>query len=247
MISELNRPPIKLYRGAYNYFSGDSLYAEESFEVFKDLKDLSINFKSQILSRVATGELLKIDVDYTIGKDWMPRTINLIRTLGKQNIQELYYYDPTKNLITYRFTDSEGQETTKTTSTPPRFHINTPATCCNFLFLLTKKFDINGKNHYTVYSSTNQWSADEDLLQSNITLYRNGPASDPLIVGKSILHGDEYFLVTGIHQTGDEASDKLLPTTLYLSKYMAIPYLVHDPQNGLKVQVKYFNNLDPDA
>lgn len=249
MIKEMDKPPVKIYRGAYIYFSGDNQYAEESFEVFRDNKDLSLNFKSQILSRVATGELLKIDVDYTVGKDWLPRTIHLTRTLGKQSIQELYYYEHTKNLITYRFIDSENVETTKTTSTPPRFHINTPATCCNFLFLLTKKFDINGKNSYTLYSSVNQWEAKEDLQQHSVTLFRNGPASDPMVIGKSVLQGDEYFLEADIRvaEFAEKEDKSHRPVRLYLSKYVTIPYMIEDPNTGLKVQVKYFNNLDPDA
>lgn len=246
MGNELNNQPIKIYRGAYTYFSGENQYAEETFEVFKEPKDLSINFKSQILSRVSTGELLKIDVDYSVGKDWLPRTIHLTRSLGKQTINELYYYDNSRNVITYRFIDSDGNETTKTTSTPPRFHISTPATCSNFLFILTKKFDINGKNSYTLYSSTNHWSADHDLEQHSVTLYRNGPASDPLVVGKNVLQGDEYFLLPGVISS-DETSKDELPMKLYLSKYITIPYQIYDQKNNMKVQVKYFNNLDPDA
>ena len=247
MIKELDKPPVKIYRGAYTYFSENNQYAEETFEVFRDKKDLSLNFKSQILSRVATGELLKIDVDYTIGKDWMPRTVNLIRTLGKQNIQELFFYDHTKNLISYRFIDGEGKETTKTTSTPPRFHINTPATCSNFLFLMTKKFDINGKNTYTVYSSINQWEPTHDLKQHTLTLFRNGPASDPMLIGKTVLQGDEYFMELDDHHQSEEDVAKPQPLSIYLSKYVTIPYVIEDPNTKLKVQVKYFNNLDPDA
>ncbi len=48
----------KIFRGAYNYYRDGQVYSEETFEVFKDTKELNIVFQSQIWARVTTGELL---------------------------------------------------------------------------------------------------------------------------------------------------------------------------------------------
>ncbi len=74
---EIKRKPRgdKVYRGAYNYYKGDKLYAEEEFEVYKDRKELGMSFFARLHARVATGELLNIYVDFTLTKDYLPQKL----------------------------------------------------------------------------------------------------------------------------------------------------------------------------
>ncbi|MCR9203927.1 MAG: hypothetical protein NXH75_05090, partial [Halobacteriovoraceae bacterium] len=65
----------KVYRGAYNYLKGDTLYAQEEFEVYKDRKELGMTFFAELHSRVATGELLTVFVDYVITKEYVPQKL----------------------------------------------------------------------------------------------------------------------------------------------------------------------------
>lgn len=237
--------PRKVYRGAYTYSIAGSEYAEETFEVFKDYKELTYRFVSQILSRVSTGELLKIDVDFTIGKEWTPISVITKKNLGKQTVVEEYICDQERNTITYRFTNAEGEVNESVCSCPPRFSISTPAACCNFIFLLSKKFDINGKNYYAVYSSKNHWEFEEGISQSTLSLHKDSPSSEPIMIGKTSLQGDEYILTTmSNNDSDDEAKESIIA---YISKHKSIPYKVEDKQSGLTILVKYLNNLDPDA
>ncbi len=237
--------PRKVYRGAYTYSVQGAEYAEETFEVFKDYRELTYRFVSQILSRVSTGELLKIDVDFTVGKEWTPVNVKVTKNLGKQTVYEEYLCDHEKNNITYRFTNSEGKVNESVCSCPPRFSISTPAACSNFIYLLSKKFDINGKNYYAVYSSKNHWEYEEGISQTTLSLHKDNPSSDPIMIGKTSLQGDEYILTTMSNNDSDDETKDII--TAYISKHKSIPYRVEDAESGLVILVKYLNNLDPDA
>ena len=50
----------KVFRGAYNYLRNGNIFSEETFEVFKDRKEGTYSFESEMHSRVATGQLLTI-------------------------------------------------------------------------------------------------------------------------------------------------------------------------------------------
>ena len=243
MMTDENKP-LKVYRGAYAYSHDGNEFAEETFDVIKDSKEMTHTFISQILSRVSTGELLKIDVEFVVGKEWTPKEVTVTKNLGKQTVIEHYLCDTEKNTITYTFTDAEGKKDEVTCSCPPRFTINTPANCCNFIFLLSKKFDINGKNNYTAYSSNNQWVFETPLKQTTLSLHKDNPSSEPIMVGKTSLQGDEYILVTV--ENDDDNDKKKDNIVLYISKHKSIPYRITDDINDIVIMVKYLNNLDPD-
>ena len=84
---------MKIFRGAYNYYQGESVYCEEAFEVYRDRKENQIYFLSQIHSRVNTGELLSVTVRYVINKDYIPVFVTVARNLGKESCQEVYDFD----------------------------------------------------------------------------------------------------------------------------------------------------------
>ncbi len=243
---DLRRKPRgdKIYRGAYNYFKGDNLYAEEEFEVYKDRKELGMSFFGELHSRVATGEMLTVYVDYTLSKDYVPRKLLVEKTLGKEVVTEIFDFNPKINMLDYLFISSDGQEHIEV-KVPPRFAITTPLTFTSMLFLKVKKEDVTAKNFYPILSVKNQWRYEEPPYQQIIVAERAALASENLNIGGQSVPATPYKVWDSEDLEQQDDSNTATFATAQVSKHSTIPYLLRS-QDGLKIQVKYFNDLDKD-
>ncbi|MDD0853555.1 hypothetical protein HBN50_10620 [Halobacteriovorax sp. GB3] len=231
----------KVFRGSYVYTRNDNVYCEENFDLYKDKKDYSLTFQSQIISRVSTGELLNVSIDYTVNKDYIPQKVIIDRSLGEDHVQELFIFDSRSTRINYSLITKTGEEKV-TLNTAPKFHIATPSISCSMLFLRSKKFDNTGKNFYSILGSKNFWKFDEEPSFKNIMLQRTNTTTETInIDGKSVT-ATQYKL--------EEQSDNLLDVApsvrIWLSQHYTIPYLIKTP-DGTKIQIKYLNNLDKET
>lgn len=233
----------KIYRGAYTYFEGDRIYSEEEFEIFKDNKEMTTQFISMSHSRVSTGELLTVRVDFTVNRNWGVKVARVEKNLGKKSVTEEYHFNTATNILSYQL--NNGEEVKETSiSTPPRFHLSLPATCCSFLFLLSKKFDSNAsKNNYVLYSSMNDWSYVKELQTTNIALQRVENAPEFLHIGEAKLKGDFYQMFEDKSGSGGKKEQFVPKLKAFISKHIAIPYLLED-STGHKIQIKYLNDLN---
>ncbi len=244
---ELRRKPRgdKVYRGAYKYFKGETLYAEEEFEVYKDRKELGMTFFAEIHSRVATGELLTVYLDFTLTKDYIPQKLLIERVLGEIAIQEIYDFNPRTNTLDYLFISKEGQEHLQI-QVPPKFSISTPTTCTSMLFLKTKKEDTTTKNFYPVISSKNQWKCDGPPYQQTLVAERAALAAENVNIDGQSVQATPYKIFDQEDVDNEEDIEGELPAvTAQISKHSTIPYLVRS-QDGIRIQIKYLNDLDKD-
>ncbi|MCF8059535.1 MAG: hypothetical protein K9K67_09580 [Bacteriovoracaceae bacterium] len=243
---EIRRKPRgdKIYRGAYNYYKGENLYAEEEFEVYKDRKELGMSFFAEIHSRVATGELLVIYVDFTLTKDYIPQKLMVERTLGELIVKELYDFNPRTNIIDYIFMSKKGQEH-KQIQVPPKFSITTPSACTSMLFLKTKKEDPTSKNFFPILSSTNLWSFENIPFQQTVAVERTALASENINIDGHSVSATPYRVFDVIDLDKTEDQDKVPFATTHISKHSTIPYVIRS-QDGLRIQIKYLNDLDKD-
>ena len=239
----------KIYRGSYEYLNNGRVYAEESFEVFRDNHELTYTFNTEIHSRVATGELLTVTVEYIIGKDYIPKRVEIDKTLGKEHINEIFEANNKVNVVKYFFSNNEESHESQI-STPPRYHITSPASCSSLLFILSKKFDTTSKNDYTIISSLNQWEYKSDLVSKSLSMKKLSATPDVVDLDDKKLTGDYYELfnfdnddnaITGKQKEEDNESIKI-----FLSKHMAIPYIL-EGQNNTNIQIKFLNHLDSNA
>ena len=60
----------KIYRGSYNYYRNENLYAEENFDVYRDRKEQTYHYISECTVRVSTGETLNLHVEYIKNKEF---------------------------------------------------------------------------------------------------------------------------------------------------------------------------------
>jgi hypothetical protein len=240
----------KVFRGAYNYYRDGQIYSEETFEVFKDTKELNIIFQSQILSRVSTGELLKIETEYTVNKDWIPVKVQVSKFLGRESVEEHYKLDVKSNLLVYNL-KSKHTKDKQTMSTPPRFHIATPTTASSMLFFLSKKFDATTRNFYTVISSKNRWTNEHPLEIKTYSVEKLSLTAEAMMVNGMEVQALKYRIMEDVKEEPQgkgkaraKEAEIVRPPQLVvgLSRHYSIPYRVEaDEQN--KIEIKFLNNL----
>lgn len=236
----------KIYKGALNYLQNGSLYAEETFEVFRDNKEFSLNYISQMVSRVSTGELLKISVDYTVNKDWTPIRVIIKRILGPRESEEKYEYNVKSNHISYSFKAGATNQTFSL-STPPKFFISAPSGVTASLFVKSKKIDNTADNYYTFYMSENVWEFNGPPQPKSVILIKPSTTVDEIMVEGKSLQATSYKIYE--EDDFDEKAEGERVTrfvTLYVSKHVNIPYKV-ESSDGNIVQIKFLNNLDENA
>lgn len=231
----------KIFRGAYQYYKNDSVYSEETFDVYRDRKENSLNFESQIHCRVATGELLSINVDYTINKDYVPQKVVIKRSLGSQESTEFYRYDSKRNVVTYIFQNKAGDEDMVELQTPPKFHITTPVASSSMLFMRAKKIDTTSKSLFSFISSTNQWTYEEKPYFHNVAAQRVSLGAEKMALGGHNVQATQYRLFEENEEKGEDGPPKDL-IRIWLSPYVTIPYVIRT-DDGNRIQVKYLNNL----
>lgn len=238
----------KILRGAYSYTRNNNIYSEENFEIFRDKKEMTFTFQSEMVSRVSTGELLNINVNYKINKDYIPVRVEIARNLGGQSVSELYTYDQRRTKINYTFTCND-EEITEEISPGPKFFITTPAACSSMIFLRSKKFDATSKNYYNIYISKNGWEFVEEPSVKNIVVQRVSTTSETLKIDGANLQAIQYKLAE--QTNGPEAAEAKSGSAqsndvrIWLSQHMTVPYLIKS-QDGTKIQIKFLNNLDKD-
>ncbi|OFZ17275.1 MAG: hypothetical protein A2X86_02145 [Bdellovibrionales bacterium GWA2_49_15] len=235
--------PKKIYRGSFLYIKNNATYCEEHFEVYKDKKELTLNFISSIMSRVSTGEFLKLMVDYKVSKDYVPLKVSVKKDLGSEKVEEIYLYDSKKNVVNYTFKNKRSKHRSQI-NTSPRFHIFTPAACTSMLFFLSKKFDATSKNIYSVISSPNQWEYEHELKIRTVALERVSLTTEAVNVNGTDLQAIHYRLTEDVKNQEEEEGSPPAPTIqVYLSRHQAIPYsLVSD--DGTTINIKFLNNLE---
>lgn len=233
----------KIYRGAYNYYRKDNLYAEETFEVYRKPKYHQIYFQGEMMARVMTGEFLKVHVAYTVDKEYTPIKVEIVKTLGEQISREIFLFDHSTSELKYQF-ECGDEIKTESITTSPKFFVTTPISCCSMLFLWSKKFDSVGKNYYTFYSTNNQWKASGPIETRNIVVERIAQTSETIKIDGSSVTAIQYKL---FEKSNNDDPKKLKDDpeflNIWLSQHQTIPYIIKD-KKGTNITIKYLNNLD---
>jgi len=234
----------KVYRGAFTYFKGDKLYAEEEFEVYKDRKELGMSFFARLHARVATGELLNIYVDYSLTKDYTPQKLLIEKDIGQESVTELFDFNPRKSGLDYIFINKAGEKHIQI-PVPPKFGITTPTTSTSMLFLKYKKEDTTAKNYYQVLSSMNQWTFEQNPHIQNIVAERAALTAENINIDGQSVAATPYRIWDAADLEEDVDTSQIDHASIQLSKFSSIPYQVKS-QDGTRIQIKYLNDLDKD-
>lgn len=230
----------KVLRGSYNYYRVNSVYSEETFEVYRDRQDFSVSFFSDIHSRVSTGELLTINVDVKLTKDFVPFYIKVIRALGKDVSTETYTYEKSASSLLYTFeTEHESQEVQIPISS--KFHVATPAACSSMVFLKSKREDTTSKNFYHLVQSDNKWKYEAVPQVKIIAMQRVGTGTENVVIDGHSVQATQYRLFEDDNDTTDNPPS----LKVHISKHATIPYIIKG-DDGTRIQIKFLNDLDRD-
>jgi|GEM_PF-411301 len=234
--------PKKVIRGAFQYNLNGNIYCEENFEIYRDKKEMLITYFSESMSRVSTGELLKISVEYQVTKDYVPQKVIVKKDLGKEKVEEIFKFDSKKNILSYTFKNKRSKHTQQV-NTSPRFHVFTPSACTSILFFLSKKFDATSKNIYFVISSKNQWEYEHPVDSKMVALEKISLTSDTIKIGGQEVQAVHYKLIEDNKNEGAAKDAKPATIQVFLSRHYAVPYQLI-AEDGTIIQIKYLNNLD---
>lgn len=220
-----------LIEGTYFYFEKNVNYSQENFQLSISPDHQEYYLKSEILSRVETGEFLKIIVQHEYNNHFSPSLITVEKSIGNQSVSETFKIDITNQELFYSFkTATQSNEFNRPINA--KHYLASPAFAGSTIFTLTKKFDSLGRTPVTLISSSNEWA------------YTNAPSEKIIYAEFKSLELENYkinnnelkasHLCLYEHDSTQATVEK--PVNIFISKHYGIPYeLTH---NDKKVVIK---------
>lgn len=231
----------KLLEGKYIYKKDDVQYSEEIFKVSKEDKfQGNFIFSSEILSRVATGEFLKIYTDYELSHQFEPLNVRVKRSLGNKKSTERFVISQKDKNLKYNFesgTQSESYEKIIT----GKFHIATPAFLTSALMTQIKKMDSVQKTPYTIISTNNVWSYEGPFFEAEVLIELKSLDQVQLEINDNKLSATHC----AISDLETKENPHPASTEFYLSRYFNIPYKAEMPGNII-IQVDHLKTFEVD-
>ena len=233
----------KIYRGYYNYQQNNDIFCEEEFEVFSYSKNLELIFLAVKHFRLATGEVLRITMKYTISKSFMPKSLFIEKAMGKSKVLEVFQVEPNNDKLLYTFNNTL-KENVQSLKVPPKFTIATPFTCTSMIHLKSKKENTTSKNYYHIISSINQWEFLHDLVTTNLVMERSASTTTNLNISTNKLKATSYKVYDSDHNESFKESGPLSGyIQAYISKHNTIPYLIESTEDNINIEIRYLNDL----
>lgn len=223
----------KILEGKFLYFKDGNQYSEEFFTLEREDKtNGNFTFSSEILSRVQTGEFLKIYTDYELTSKMDPLNAKVTRSLGKNKSTERYYIDQKDKIVTYTFDGRDGYNDFEKIVNG-KFHIATPSFCTSALMTLMRKIDPVQRTPYLVLSSQNIWEYTGPFEESLVFVELKSHEPETIVVNNNEL------TATLCHFFEDDRDSKIPaePSAFYLSKHFSIPYKAIF-QGGIEIRVQ---------
>ncbi len=234
---------FKLFEGGYEYFENDKKYSQESFEVFRNDDTGGFMFQSEILSRVKSGEFLKIYVDYAMNFKLKPLKVTVTRHLGQLFSIEDYDLDPNNHTMVYTFTDNKEVFEQVAKPVPQRCSISTPAFLTSTFFTNSGKFSALGRTPMQMIISDNEWVYNDPPREKSVYAEFINSESDSLVINDQKLKATKCQVYQ--HDTSESVQET--PIIFHVSKFMGMPYMMESGSN-LKIIIKNLKKLhDPFA
>ncbi len=79
-----------LLEGSYLYFNKDHNYSQENFKFVQFPESQMFHIYSEILSRIETGEFLKMMIRFEMNYHYQPLFVRIEKSLGNRYCQEVF-------------------------------------------------------------------------------------------------------------------------------------------------------------
>lgn len=221
-----------LLEGSYLYFQKEVNYSQENFKLVHIAEQQSFHVYAEILSRIETGEFLKILVRYEMNQHFIPTFVRIEKSIGNKYAQEVYKLDVPNLELQYSFQNSQNtQEFSRNISA--KHYLTSPAVSTAGMFTLSKKFDATGRSPVVLLSSENDWTYMGPPTEKVVYAEFKTREMQDYKLNNSPLSASHLCLYE--FDTSNAGAEQ--PVNLYLSKHYAIPYeLTHGDQ---RVAIKH--------
>lgn len=205
-----------LFEGSYLYYDKDHNYSQENFKFvqFQDTQTYHIN--SEILSRIETGEFLKLIVRYEMNQHFHPVFVRVEKSLGNKYAQETFKVDLSTQELLYTFQNSKTSQDFKR-SFNAKHYLTSPSFATSAIFSLSRKFDPTGRTPVTFLSSHNEWEYEKPPEEKVVFAEYKSKEIPDFRLNNAPLSASHLCLYE------NDASNEA-PVELFVSKHFAIPY-----------------------
>lgn len=219
-----------ILEGTYQYYAKEVNYSHENFKLVHVPEEQSYHIYAEILSRIETGEFLKILVRYEMNTHFVPEFVRIEKSIGNKYAQETYEIDSTNLELKYVFQNSQSTQEFKR-AISAKHYITSPAVSTSAIFSLSKKFDATGRTPVILIGSDNEWTyagpPTEKLVYAD---FKSRDLSDFKLRGNLLSASLLCLYEFDASQAAQEE-----PVELYLSKHYSVPYKLS--QGDLKVEI----------
>lgn len=215
-----------LLEGSYLYYQRDVNYSQENFKLVFMPEQQHYHIYAEILSRIETGEFLKILVRYEMNQHFIPTFVRIEKSIGNKYAQEVYKVDVANLELHYSFQNSQNtQEFNRNISA--KHYLTSPAVSTAGLFTLSKKFDATGRTPIVLINSENDWSYENPPTEKIVySEFKTREMPDYKLNNNQLSASHLCLYEFDSTHAGTEQ-----PVNLFLSKHYAIPYeLSHGDQ-----------------
>lgn len=229
----------KLFEGKYNYLDGDKVYTQENFVISKEDKvQGNYEYQVEVLSRVKTGEFLKIFVEAEFNNAFDPLHYKIVRSLGHKESTEIFHVNQKDKIYNYTFIGDGGTHYyDKVVNGKP--YIASPCFSLSTVMINAKKLDPVHRTVYSVITSNNIWEYEAPFTEKDIYMELQDLDQVPLDIGGKELSATHCRIV----YLDDKGHILDHQDDIYLSKYNFLPYKAVFA-NGLKIEVEALKNYD---
>lgn len=215
-----------ILEGSYLYYQNNTNYSQENFKLVHLGDSNAYHIYAEILSRIETGEFLKILVRFEMNQHFHPNFVRIEKSLGSRYAQEIFQHDLNEQQLKYTFQDSKSsQDFTRPASAA--HHITSPAFSTAAIFTLTKRFDVTGRTPVTFISSSNEWTYEKPPEEKMVFAEFKTREVPDFKINNAPLSASHLCL----YEFDTSSPNIETPVEIFISKHYGIPYqLTHEDQ-----------------
>lgn len=221
-----------IVEGSYNYFQSDKLYSTENFKLLRKLDSQILYFDAEILSRVETGEFLKVKVYYEFSTNMTPQVMKIERSLGDRHSIERFQVAHLEQLLHYEYsTDTDSFKITRHHS--PKHYLSSPAVCTSAAFSLSKKIDATDRTPIMLVTGYDSWDVYDAKPLESVIFAELNIKDNEFEINNQTLQAQSLLLYPQDSLSQGSGGENV---ELILSKHYAIPYkVIH---KDMRIEVK---------
>lgn len=215
-----------IIEGSYLYFNKEVNYSQENFKLVHFSESKTFHIYAEILSRIESGEFLKIMVRFEMDHHFHPVFVRVEKSLGNRYAQEIYKFDIPAQELNYSFISSGLTQDFKRPLSA-KHYLTSPAFSTAAIFTMTKKFDATGRTAVALLNSRNEWTYEHPPEDKIIYAEYKTREVPEFKLNNAPLSASHLCLYEFDTSSGAAES----PVEFFISKHFGIPYqMIHGDQ-----------------